>query len=83
VRFEGVFRYDRRIVYGAPRKNNETPVGELQYEPVLRYRWYVEPVIEDDLERIIVDVVPLQYPDTIPPEDVVQRIIAKYEFTAQ
>jgi hypothetical protein len=81
TRFEGIYRGHRRHVWGAARLNNETPWAELQFEPTIRYRTYWPPIIEDELERITVDVVPLHH-GKIPSADEVQRIISKYEFTA-
>lgn len=85
TRFEGVFRGTRRHNWGAPRKNNETPWAELQYEPVIRYRTNWFPTDFDTLEKIVIDTVPLKFPPPegrIPPADEIQRIIAKYELRA-
>lgn len=86
TRFEGIPRGRRRHNWGPPRNHNETPWAELQYEATVQYRTNFYPIITDDLERIHVEVVPLKHPPPegrVPPEDEIQRIIAKYELRAQ
>jgi hypothetical protein len=52
VKIEGITRGGRRMVYGAPSTDNETPFVELQYEASCSYRseWY--PDIVDTLDEI-------------------------------
>lgn len=83
TRLEAVTRARRRHNWGPPRANNETPWGEISTEFTLRYRTMFYPRDFDTLERLYVDVVPLEHPGRVPPEEEVQRIIAKYEFTAE
>jgi len=52
TRIEGVSRGYRRHVWGNSGLNNETPIGELQYEASLKYRTEWEPIIPDDLSEI-------------------------------
>jgi hypothetical protein len=51
---------------------------ELQAEFTIRYRTYWSPVIDDDLETIVIDVAPVHH-GRIPSADEVQRVIAKFE----
>jgi hypothetical protein len=52
VRFEGIDRGMRRYVWGNTSINNQTPVGELQYDITVRFRDYAEPGPFDDLDSI-------------------------------
>jgi hypothetical protein len=81
ARFEGIERGTRKHIWGSAGLNNETPFGELQYEPLIIYRAEFAPIITDDLLHIHVETVPLADDDTVPPVDEVQRIISEYEFT--
>lgn len=82
TRFEGVKRGIRRHNWGPARQNNETPWAELQYEPILSYRTEWEPIVDDWLESIHVETVPMRHQPLprVPPAEEVQRIISKYEF---
>jgi hypothetical protein len=55
VRFEGIERGMRRYVWGNTALNNQTPVGELQYDITIKHRSYEEPGPFDDLDQIVVD----------------------------
>lgn len=52
TRIESVSRGTRRHVYGATGLNNETPIGELQYEASVIYRSDFPPIITDDLLQV-------------------------------
>jgi len=52
VRFESIERGLRRYVWGNSTLNNQTPVGELQYDISVRHRSYEQPGPFDDLETI-------------------------------
>jgi hypothetical protein len=52
VRFESIERGMRRYVWGNTSFNNQTPVGELQYDITVRFRSYEVPGPFDDLETI-------------------------------
>ena len=77
--FEGVPRGTRRHVWGLIG-SNQTPIGELEYIPTIRYRteWY--PTNFPDLNRIHVEVVPMADDGTVPDASEVIRIIREYEF---
>ena len=47
VRIEGVSRGVRRHVFGNAGKDNETPIGEMQYEATVKYSADYGPVIPD------------------------------------
>lgn len=81
VRFEGISRGHRKHVWGTAGKDNEMPIGELQYEASIVFRAIYAPTITDDLLSIRVETVPMADDGTVPPADEVQRIISKYEFT--
>ena len=81
TRFEGVIRAHRRHNWG-PIGKNETPWAELQAECTLRYRPDFFPTEFDELERVYVDATPL-HKGRVPPDDEVQRIIARYELRAR
>ena len=83
TRIEGVEKGSRRHRFGTAGLNNETPIGELQYEATVMYRAYYAPIITDDLLEIGIETVPLATDGTIPPADEVQRIITNYKFTAE
>jgi len=51
VRVEGLAKGNRRF-FDHPPLNNETPMGELRYEQVVRYRADYTPIITDDLLQI-------------------------------
>jgi hypothetical protein len=59
TRTEGVMLGNRRFVYGTVGKNNETPVGEIQYEATCRYRAEFGANITNTLDKIVVNVVPV------------------------
>jgi hypothetical protein len=79
VRFEGVERGSRRHVWGSIG-NNQQPIGELEYVPIIKYRteWY--PTDFPDLLRIHEEVVPMADDGSVPDASTVQRIIVEYEF---
>jgi hypothetical protein len=52
TRIEGVARGSRRNIFGAGGHNNETPIGEMQYEATVIFRAEYPPVITDDLLQI-------------------------------
>lgn len=52
VRFESIERGSRRYVWGNTSLNNQTPVGELQYDITLRHRSYEEPGPFDNLNTV-------------------------------
>lgn len=81
VRIEGVSRGTRRHVFGNAGLNNETPIGEMQYEATVKYRADYGPVITDNLLQIHLETAPVASDGTIPPADEVQRIVTEYDFT--
>lgn len=52
VRIEGVTRGSRRHVFGNGGLNNETPIGEMQYEATVRYGADYAPIITDNLLQV-------------------------------
>ena len=54
VRIEGVSRGTRRHVFGNAGLNNETPIGEMQYEATVKYSADYAPVITDNMLLISV-----------------------------
>ena len=52
TRIEGVSRGTRRHVFGNAGLNNETPIGEMQYEATVKYEANYPPVITDNLLEI-------------------------------
>lgn len=80
TRIEGVSRGTRRHVFGNAGKDNETPIGEMQYEATVKYSADYAPVIPDNLLQIHLETVPVADDGTIPPADEVQRIITEYKF---
>lgn len=83
TRIEGVEKGSRRHRFGTAGLNNETPIGELQYDATVMYRAYYEPIITDDLLQIHMETVPLATDGTVPPADEVQRVISFYDFTTE
>jgi hypothetical protein len=71
TRIEGIGRSSRKHVYGNAGLNNETPIGELQYEAAVIHRFGFEPVIPDDLLEIGVRT-GVKHDDT--PEAMAQRV---------
>ena len=55
TKFESIERGMRRHVWGLTALNNETPVGELQYDVTCKHREGFPPVIPDDLLTIQMD----------------------------
>jgi hypothetical protein len=82
VRIEGVSRGARRHVFGNAGKDNETPIGELQYEATVKYSADYAPVITDRLLHIHVETAPVASDGTVPPADTVQRTVTEYDFTS-
>jgi hypothetical protein len=80
TRIEGIEKGSRRHIFGTSQLNNETPIGELRYEAVLKYRADYTPVITDDFLLMHQETVPLANDGTIPPADEVQRIYTVHEF---
>lgn len=82
TRIEGVGRSSRKHVFGSAGLNNETPIGELQYEATIIHRFGFEPVIPDDLLEIGVRT-GVKHDDT--PEAMAQRVQTggEYIFTQQ
>lgn len=82
MRIEGISSSGCEINFGVIG-NNETPVAELQFEPVIKFRTTWPPWIIDDLRLIHVETAPMIGPrgERRPPdESEVRRIITKYEF---
>jgi hypothetical protein len=52
TRIEGVSRGTRRHVFGTAGKDNETPIGEMQYEATVKYSADYAPIITDNLLQI-------------------------------
>jgi hypothetical protein len=82
TRIEGVSRGTRRHVFGNAGLNNETPIGEMQYEATVKYSADYGPIVLDNLLLIHQELAPLKADDTVPPADEVQRIITEYDFTS-
>lgn len=61
MHFEAVTRGQRRHKFGNLANTNQTPYAELQYDIIVRYREYFDPVITDDLLRIHGEAFPGQY----------------------
>lgn len=80
VNFDGISRGMRKHVWGSVALNNETPLGELQYDASIVLRCTYPPIITDDLLHIHVETVPTADDGTVPGDEV-QRIIREYEFT--
>jgi hypothetical protein len=79
VRIEGVSRGTRRHVFGSAGLNNETPVGEMQYEATVKYGADYAPIITDNLLTLSVrtGVKPGDTPDEMAQR---QQVGADYEF---
>jgi hypothetical protein len=80
IQIESIKSGNRKIIWGNPDRSNESPIAEMQYEAVVRYRSTFPPIITDDLLRIHVETVPT-IDGVVPPNDEVLRIISEYEFT--
>jgi hypothetical protein len=52
VRFESIDRGLRKYIWGNASLNNQTPIGELQYDVTVRHRSYEQPGPFDDLTTI-------------------------------
>lgn len=52
ARIDGFQRHDKRVRWGTPFHNNETPVAELQYEMTVSYDRIFSPILPHDLEEI-------------------------------
>ena len=52
TRIEGVSRGTRRHVFGNAGKDNETPIGEMQYEATIKYSADYAPVITDNFLQL-------------------------------
>jgi hypothetical protein len=65
TRTEGVILGNRRFVYGTVGKNNETPVGEIQYEATCKYRTEFGAIITDTLDKVVISVVPVGVAPTV------------------
>ncbi|MGB8964747.1 MAG: hypothetical protein WCB99_03805 [Candidatus Cybelea sp.] len=55
ARIDGFQRHDKRIRWGTPFHNNETPVAELQYEMTVSYDRVFSPILLHDLEEINIE----------------------------
>jgi hypothetical protein len=75
---ESVIRGTRRFVFGSPALNNETPIGEVQYEVSCNYRseWY--PDITDMLDEIDVTT-GIKLSDTQTQRDQRQQVNVVYQ----
>ena len=82
TRIEGVSRGTRRHVFGTAGKDNETPIGEMQYEATVKYRADYAPVITDNLLLIHQETIPLKDDGTMRPPDEVPPIVTEYDFTS-
>ena len=78
---ESVERGLRRYVWGNAAFNNETPLGELQYDVTCRYRTYWQPGPFDDLDTIDI-VTGIKPGDTQAEMDARQQIHVQYNFTS-
>ena len=79
TRIESIERGLRRYVWGNAAFNNETPLGELQYDITCRHRTYWSPVIPDDLLTIDLKT-GIQPGDTQDEMDQRQQLHATYQF---
>lgn len=79
VRIEGVSKGTRKHVWGNSGVN-ETPIGEMQYEPTVIYRSNFPPEIVDELNRISVKT---GFPTNGTPEDrgMIEQLSMEYDFT--
>jgi hypothetical protein len=82
TRIEGVSRGTRRHLYGNAGLNNETPIGELQYEATVKYGADYAPIIPDSLLTLSVrtGVKPGDTPDEMAQR---QQVTMVYEFTPE
>ncbi len=78
--FESIEHGRRRHVYGATGQNNQTPIGEMQYEATIRHRGDLPPDIEDMLNHIHLQTGFVGADGTT---DSVQQVIVQYDFTAE
>jgi hypothetical protein len=79
VMIESIERGLRRYVWGNASFNNETPIGELQYEVTARYRTYWSPGPFDDL--LMIDIkTGIKIGDTQDEMDQRQQIEMQYQF---
>jgi hypothetical protein len=79
VRFESIERGIRRYVWGNPSFNNETPIGEMQYDITVRHRDYFTPGPFDDL--LTIDVLTGVKPgDTQDEMNQRQQVHVQYQF---
>ena len=76
VRIEGVSRSTRKHVFGNAGKDNETPIGEMQYEATIKYRADYGPIITDDLLQIGVRT-------GVKPGDTPEEMAARYQTGAE
>ncbi|MGY8661772.1 hypothetical protein Q3C01_05305 [Bradyrhizobium sp. UFLA05-109] len=79
TRIESIERGVRRYVWGNAAFNNETPVGEVQYDITCRHRTYWSPVIPDDLLTIDMQT-GIKSGDTQDEMDQRQQLHAVYQF---
>jgi hypothetical protein len=70
TRIESIERGTRKFVWGNAQFNNETPIGELQYDINCRYRTYWPPGQCDDLDMI----------DVVIPVGEAQQLHVQYDF---
>jgi hypothetical protein len=70
VMWESIERGMRRYVWGNTSFNNETPVGEMQYDITVRHRTYWPPGPFDDLDTI----------DVVMPVGESEQIHVQYDF---
>ena len=80
VLFESIERGVRRHVYGLTAQNNQTPIGEMQYEATIRHRGDLPPDIEDMLNHIHVQT---GFQGSDGTTNSVKQVIVQYDFTAQ
>jgi hypothetical protein len=79
TRIESIERGMRRYVWGNASLNNETPLGEMQYDITCRHRTYWSPVIPDDLLTIDMKT-GIKPGDTQAEMDQRQQLHAVYQF---
>jgi hypothetical protein len=79
TRIESIERGLRRYAWGTASFNNETPLGELQYDITCRYRTYWSPGPFDDLDTIDV-VTGIKPGDTQGEMDARQQLHVQYNF---
>jgi hypothetical protein len=81
TRIESIERGLRRYVWGNASFNNETPVGELQYDITCRHRTYWSPGPFDDLRTIDIKT-GIEPGDTQAEMDQRQQLHAVYSFNS-